>query len=212
MSAFFFTLPDFPCPNPRLQPPPAAHVRQGQLSLRVELTPPESKYVGGGGVFLDSMEKTITPGMGSGLVLPAKLRRVWPAEWLLILAFGRVCGDPSRQRRVVDSTPSTCCGVLRWVLSLCERSAVSEVFAGGEAEVHEHHEQVHHVAVEMGGAGGGAFLVRCSTCSPFKNAVTSTDADSTRLQRCRPLSAGPRDSGSPVLCSLPPSLIAWAND
>lgn len=59
-----------------LQPPPPAHVRQGQLALRVELTPPESKYVGGGGVFLDSVGKTITPGMGSGLVLPAKIRRV----------------------------------------------------------------------------------------------------------------------------------------
>ncbi|CAM9680060.1 unnamed protein product [Ectocarpus sp. 12 AP-2014] len=56
------------------EPPPVAHVRQGQLALRVELDPPESKYVGGGGVRLESMGKTITPGMGSGLVLPAKLR------------------------------------------------------------------------------------------------------------------------------------------
>lgn len=81
-------LPSCPCPNalsPHLvlflptrgpQPPPPAHVRQGQLALRVELNPPESKYVGGGGVFLDSVGKTITPGMGSGLVLPAKIRRV----------------------------------------------------------------------------------------------------------------------------------------
>ncbi|CAM9660068.1 unnamed protein product [Pylaiella littoralis] len=51
-----------------------AHVRRGQLSFRVELNPPESKYVGGGGVFLGSMGRTITPGLGSGLVLPAKLR------------------------------------------------------------------------------------------------------------------------------------------
>lgn len=60
--------------NPPFQPAPAAHVRHGQLALRVELTPPESKYVGGGGVFLDSMGKTVTPGMGNGLVIPAKLR------------------------------------------------------------------------------------------------------------------------------------------
>ncbi|CBN79202.1 hypothetical protein Esi_0010_0119 [Ectocarpus siliculosus] len=58
------------------EPPPVAHVRQGQLALRVELDPPESKYVGGGGVRLESMGKTITPGMGSGLVLPAKLSRL----------------------------------------------------------------------------------------------------------------------------------------
>eukprot|EP00903_Cladosiphon_okamuranus_P006706 g6545.t1 len=56
------------------EPSPPAHVRQGQLALRVELTPPESKYVGGGGIFLDAVGKTITPGMGSGLVLPAKIR------------------------------------------------------------------------------------------------------------------------------------------
>ncbi|CAM9881350.1 unnamed protein product [Scytosiphon promiscuus] len=54
-------------------PPPATHLRRGQLALRVQLTPPESKYVGGGGVFLDSMGKTVTPGTGNGLVLPAKL-------------------------------------------------------------------------------------------------------------------------------------------
>eukprot|EP00752_Nemacystus_decipiens_P009524 g8513.t1 len=60
--------------QPYHEPSPVAHVRQGQLALRVELSPPESKYVGGGGVFLDSVGKTITPGMGSGLVLPAKIR------------------------------------------------------------------------------------------------------------------------------------------
>lgn len=67
----------FPPPSPastQLSLP--AHVRRGQLSFRVELNPPESKYVGGGGVFLGSMGRTITPGLGSGLVLPAKLRRV----------------------------------------------------------------------------------------------------------------------------------------
>lgn len=79
--------------RPGLQPPPAAHVRQGQLALRVELTPPESKYVGGGGVFLDSVGKTITPGMGSGLVLPAKIRRV---NERLVHFFGGCFGEEGR--------------------------------------------------------------------------------------------------------------------
>lgn len=56
------------------EPPPPTHLRRGQLSLRVELTPPDSKYVGGGGVVLGAMGHTVTPGMGSALVLPAKLR------------------------------------------------------------------------------------------------------------------------------------------
>eukprot|EP00904_Undaria_pinnatifida_P007029 jgi/Undpi1/3456/HiC_scaffold_16.g06828.m1 len=60
--------------QPYHEPPPQVHFRRGQLALRVELTPPQMKFVGGGGVFLGAMGHTVTPGLGSALVLPAKLR------------------------------------------------------------------------------------------------------------------------------------------
>lgn len=58
------------------QPSPPPHLRRRQLSFRVELSPPESTYVGGGGVVLGPMRQTVTPGMGNALILPAKLRWV----------------------------------------------------------------------------------------------------------------------------------------
>lgn len=69
--------PILPSPTPRGQLSPPAHLRKRQLAVRVELTPPESTYVGGGGVVLESMGRTITPGMGSALVIPAKLRQAF---------------------------------------------------------------------------------------------------------------------------------------